>query len=803
MDANAETVQTQQYIIDITPPQVTSVTPVNTSTNVIVTTGISVTFSEEIDVATLTSSNITVDNGVTGEISYDNSTFTMTFIPNERLTCNTLHTVTIGTGVSDLAANNLQSNYSWSFTTHTDCDAPVMSSNLSDGVYTTTQSVILSCNDNGGSGCAKIIYTTDGTTPTVSPLNGSLVLSAASTNAINIPLGDTELQYFAEDNAGNRDVLHKQNYSISTSGFTFVASNVGLLRGIGNIPTSFVTKTTDGEVNKFFQDTSNNRLYKATNRGVYSSDNDGSSWKESRVWWAEDSSYQAVNGVYAKGNKIYAATRSGMFISTDSGATFEKRHPTGTNTVWCSDVIAVDINVYAACSGSIPSTEGFAISTDKGQTFSVGALARGIGSIYTNSVFVDGSILYVGTNSGLSISTDNGITFANKTIVSNGLVNDTVNDVVVASGTIYAATNGGLSISSDGGNTFTNKTYTDGLYSSTIEAVTVDGTSVYASTAGNGISISTNGGVSFTSTALSTNTNPDTNDVIIRGSKILVGSYPTYYESTDNGTTFNHIGLPEGFIDDVVIASDKTIYVLVEASGGFTSLGISIDGGVSFKITDLDDWGSFSSGISDLTITDTTLYMAGSGLIKTADAGANFTYYDGSDGLSANSTGSAYALSNSTVYVNSGNFIDVSTDSGNTFSQLVVSGSGGGPSGMFASGSNIYMSTSSGLQVSNDNGTSFSLKTSVDGIPDSYVTGVVAHSGGDVFVTTLNNGVGFSSDNGATFSFLTNGNSVSICNDVLYIGDAGLKISIDAGSNFTRVLTFDQYTSVKAACFMP
>jgi LPXTG-motif cell wall-anchored protein len=54
---------------------------------------------------------------------------------------------------------------------------------------------------------------------------------------------------------------------------------------------------------------------------------------------------------------------------------------------------------------------------------------------------------------------------------------------------VYAATDGGLSISTDGGASFTNKTTADGLGSNIVYGVYVDGSNVYAATDG-GLSIS-------------------------------------------------------------------------------------------------------------------------------------------------------------------------------------------------------------------------------------------------------------------------------------------------------------------------
>jgi hypothetical protein len=63
-------------------------------------------------------------------------------------------------------------------------------------------------------------------------------------------------------------------------------------------------------------------------------------------------------------------------------------------------------------------------------------------------VYAVGSNVYAATSVGLSISTDGGASFTNKTTV-DGLGNDFVRGVYADGSNVYAATNGGLSISAD------------------------------------------------------------------------------------------------------------------------------------------------------------------------------------------------------------------------------------------------------------------------------------------------------------------------------------------------------------------
>ena len=107
------------FTVDRTAPTVVSISPASNATNIPSSASISVTFSEEIDPASLNPySSFTVTGGgyqVSGNVTYSNKT--ATFVPYTALGRNTLYTVMLTTTVSDLAGNHLAANYSWSFTT--------------------------------------------------------------------------------------------------------------------------------------------------------------------------------------------------------------------------------------------------------------------------------------------------------------------------------------------------------------------------------------------------------------------------------------------------------------------------------------------------------------------------------------------------------------------------------------------------------------------------------------------------------------------------------------------------------------
>jgi O-glycosyl hydrolase len=103
-------------------PAVTSVTPANNATGVVITSAVTATFSEAMSASSLTSTfTLTPQSGaaISGTVSYNSSNQTATFTPNSSLAYNTTYTATITTGAQSSQGTALAQNYTWSFTTAT------------------------------------------------------------------------------------------------------------------------------------------------------------------------------------------------------------------------------------------------------------------------------------------------------------------------------------------------------------------------------------------------------------------------------------------------------------------------------------------------------------------------------------------------------------------------------------------------------------------------------------------------------------------------------------------------------------
>ncbi|HKI97842.1 MAG TPA: Ig-like domain-containing protein [bacterium] len=187
---------------DSTPPSVSSVSPVDTATEVALDAVVTATFSEPIAPATLDTSTFTVSDGVgpiTGTVTYDPGTLTATFTPSAPLQENTTYTADIAASVTDLAGNALGSAYTWGFTSVVDgtpptvvstspaanatnvADSAVITATFSEPIAAATLTGNFTVSDGSGNIAGTVTYDAPTRTATftpASPLTGNTVYTA-------------------------------------------------------------------------------------------------------------------------------------------------------------------------------------------------------------------------------------------------------------------------------------------------------------------------------------------------------------------------------------------------------------------------------------------------------------------------------------------------------------------------------------------------------------------------------------------------------------------------------------------------
>ena len=203
---------------DNVPPTVSSVSPLNGALNVAVGSVVNITFSEPMDATTINGTNITLKTTttgtpVTGTVSYNAGTSVATFTPAGSLSFGTGYTVTVTTGVKDVAQNALATAFPSTFTTANapDTTAPtVTSTNPNDAAtnvaINTTVSVTFSepMDPTTVTGTTFTLKTTTGGTPvagTVAQVGTSNTFTFTPTSPL---LNNTN--YTATVSTGAKDV---------------------------------------------------------------------------------------------------------------------------------------------------------------------------------------------------------------------------------------------------------------------------------------------------------------------------------------------------------------------------------------------------------------------------------------------------------------------------------------------------------------------------------------------------------------------------------------------------------------------
>ncbi|MDF1562958.1 MAG: chitobiase/beta-hexosaminidase C-terminal domain-containing protein [Deltaproteobacteria bacterium] len=97
-----------------------------------------------------------------------------------------------------------------------DLAAPVTTASPGGGTYGSAQSVGLSCDDGGGTGCAATYYTLDGTPPTTSSTLYAGPVAVAA---------DATLRFFSTDLAGNAETPRSEVYRVDQVGPVVIAAD--------------------------------------------------------------------------------------------------------------------------------------------------------------------------------------------------------------------------------------------------------------------------------------------------------------------------------------------------------------------------------------------------------------------------------------------------------------------------------------------------------------------------------------------------------------------------------------------------
>jgi ligand-binding sensor domain-containing protein len=406
-----------------------------------------------------------------------------------------------------------------------------------------------------------------------------------------------------------------------------------------------------------------------------------------------------------------------------------------------------------------------------------------IGSNFVNKVLYHSGILYVATNSGLSISSDQGKNF--RTIkYEQGLISSIIKDIVVANGFVYVATNNGLSVASLATMSFISLSALQNL----------DINSLHVSSAGQ-VFAGTSSGV-FVSNIPTAGQMPTTFTQIVTGlspvmvKSIVVDSTGSIWAATDGGGLYKKsssspnfsaiVGLPNPINSLTYDSTNNKIYVST-TSGVYSGLANS----TSFAIF-------YSQAARQVKISGAHVLIAqDNGYIYSTDGG--ISYSSGYTGLIQPQVNSI-EMFNQNIFTatNMGLGVQYQLNSPVHFFMSALQPSNG-VSALFDQ--DIFVATTNGVAISKNGGRSFSLHT--HGLPALHVTKIHASNPSFILAGT-NSGLAKSYDGGMTFQTTLSGHSIraitQASDGTIYVGTtSNLFKSSDWGTSFYSL--FDNLSS--------
>ncbi|MBK8983389.1 MAG: T9SS type A sorting domain-containing protein [Ignavibacteria bacterium] len=217
----------------------------------------------------------------------------------------------------------------------------------------------------------------------------------------------------------------------------------------------------------------------------------------------------AVQGI----GKTYAGCNSGVFVSTDNGASWTSVF--STNDV---EALSVDgIKIYAGTAA-----EGVYLSTNSGTNWTQTSL----NNVHVYSI-ASQNFVFAGTENGVYLSSNSG---TNWTLTS---LNIRTNAVIIGGSNVFAGTSNGVYLSTNFGSSW-DQVFTNG---NSILSLAVNVSFIYAGTEGQGVFLSLDNGVNWAQSALN---NQTCRSIIAFENNIFAGTTAGsgIYLSPDAGATW-------------------------------------------------------------------------------------------------------------------------------------------------------------------------------------------------------------------------------------------------------------------------
>jgi photosystem II stability/assembly factor-like uncharacterized protein len=482
-----------------------------------------------------------------------------------------------------------------------------------------------------------------------------------------------------------------------------------------------------------------------------------------------------INTLLADGNNLFAGTAGGgIYFSTDKGENWVRRSDDNVVGYQVSSIWKKGKNLYS-------SSSGLCLSTDDGVTWQTLTYAFG----KPNAIVSNDQDIFVGTQNGLFVSTDQGSNWAS--VRDNELKTANVYSLAINESCIFAGTGSGMFASSDNGMNW--QPINNGLNTTPsgppVTSIVIRGTNIFAGTSGDGVYISTNSGLSWNqiNNGLSVGTYINVTSLQINGTNLYATLADGVFLSTNDGASWSKLkGSPSYSSTLAVIGS--SLFVGTEDNG----VVLTNDIGTSWKSVNN---GLGFTQILSINSNGSNLFAGTSrGIFRSQDNGNNWTL---TSSLFALRNVESFAIDDSNIFAgtqnngvfrstdNGVNWVSVNTGLTNLFVRALI----------FKEKTLFAATLGGGVFRSINNGATWTAVN--NGLTDTAVLSFEI-VGNSLFIGTFG-GVFVSSDNGISWQPINNG---LVSKDVLSLTSIGNKLfagtsgggvfqTIDNGNNWTPV----------------
>jgi photosystem II stability/assembly factor-like uncharacterized protein len=450
-------------------------------------------------------------------------------------------------------------------------------------------------------------------------------------------------------------------------------------------------------------ETVENQIYAGTSNGLFLSTDSGKTWNLINNSLAN----LDIRSIAINNQDIVVGTSSHLYLSKDNGANWQAADSDLISTAYYNSIAFSGKNIFVACD------MGFYLSTNNGDNWQ-GAHGNGLTSDLVYSIATDGSNIYVGCSQsgGMFLSTDNG---TNWHAINNGLPDiSNVFDIVVSESKVYIGTSKGVFLSTDNGASWKNI----GLSNSAVTSLAVSDGNIIAGMDGGKLFISTDSGSSWQAINKGLS-NLTVKSISILGKNIYVGTYHGgMFKSADYGTNWQAInsGLIYGKYASVSsLASSDSIIFAGCSRDEFGGIYFSNDHGLNWNISNNSFLGEI---VKSIQVSGNNIFAGvfGKGVFLSTDNGLTWKNM-GFTGLTTTHQVNTLAINGSNIYVGAIGGMFRSTDNGTNWKEINNGIIANNINAIATDGINTFIGTSQfyeypgGVYLSTNNGESWQYKS--------------------------------------------------------------------------------------------